>query len=293
METRVYGILHGVLEDRRIIAIKKRHKVDFYYMSKGMFKNFMMYFTEGMYVFLSVKKNPRSYRGYKVQNVVNIEKVLSPNKNNPKVYYDISIIKSGIKRIVNMNRNQLFIDFEMSMPPYKDYQTFESEIIQVGYVLVDNLGNIIEKYSNYIKPVKFPVISPRTIKFLHITQEEIETGIEYKDFYNKLKDIEFKYEPVVYIWGKNDQLELNKMNKRHNLYNFTKNMQFVDLLNLHKTYFSLKNDIGLFNAYNIYSEIDLSDQKHDALEDAVVTHKIFEYFKDVCNNNKIIDFEKK
>ena len=292
MEEQVFGILHGVLEDKRIIAIKDKKKVNFYYMSKGMFKNFMMYFTFGMYVFITVNESSRYYRGYRVKNVINIEKVLSPNKNKPKIYYDISIIKSGIKRIVNKNKNKLFIDFEMSMPPYSNYKSFVSEIIQVGYILIDNKGQEILRYSSYIKPKLFPQISLRTIKFLHIKQENIEGGIDYFDFYNQLRDIHYKYRPMVFVWGKNDQLELNKLNKIHRLKNFTKSMQFVDLLNLHKTYYSLKNDIGLFNAFNLYSDKDLSNQKHDAFEDALVTKEIFCHFKETCNSNKKIEFKK-
>ena len=43
----------------------------------------------------------------------------------------------------------------------------------------------------------------------------------------------------------------------------------------------------------MYSDIDLTNQKHDAYEDAVVTRKVFEYFKLVCNSKKIINIEKK
>ena len=201
------------------------------------------------------------------------------------------IINSGIKAIVNKPKNKLFIDFEMSMPPYTDYKSFVSEIIQVGYVLVDTEGNTIKTYSSYVKPKLFPVISARTIKFLNITQEEIDSGITYKEFYNNLKNLYYQYNPVVYVWGKNDKLELNKLNKIHKLQSFTKTMQFVDLLNLHKTYFSLKNDLGLFNAFNLYAEIDLSNQKHDAFEDAMVTKQVFEYFKKVCNNQLFVNIE--
>ena len=68
---------------------------------------------------------------------------------------------------------------------------------------------------------------------------------------------------MIFVWGKNDQLELNKMNKIYRLRKFNRNVQFVDLLNLHKIYFRLKNDIGLFNAFNLYSDEDLSSQKHE------------------------------
>ncbi len=284
MEMQVYGVLHGVVECDRIISIKNRRKVNYYYMTKSMFRNFMMYFNPGIYVFLVVSKNARKYKGYMVQNVIQIDKVISPNQNKPKIYYDISIIKSGIKSIVNEKTNKLFIDFEMSMPPYQDYENFISEIIQVGYVLTDDSNKVIERFSSYIKPELFPQISRRTIKFLNIEQAEIETGITYLDFYHRLRNINYKYRPTTYVWGKNDQLELNKLNKIHKLNNFTKRMRFLDLLNLHKVYYGLKNDIGLFNAYNLYTNEKLESQKHDALEDAMVTREVFKNFVEVCNN---------
>ncbi len=288
---KVYGILHKVIEPKRLIAIKEKRTVKYYYMSKGMFKNFMMYFQEGIYVFITVQKKSRVYKGHTVNNIISIDKVLSPDKKNPKIYYDISIIKSGVKQIVNNKRNKLFIDFEMSMPPYTNYKTFQSEIIQVGYVLIDELGFEIERYSSYIKPKIHPQISKRTVKFLHIDQADIDTGIDYKDFYMRFTKLNHDYNPMIFVWGKNDQLELNKMNKLHKLKSFNRVAQFIDLLNLHKTYFRLHNDLGLFKAYNIYSDIDLSNQKHDALEDALVTWKTFDYFKMVCDNKLDIKIE--
>jgi sporulation inhibitor KapD len=292
MEEYIYGMLHGVIESKRLIAIKSRKKIDFYYMSKSMFKQFMQYFRPGIFIFMVVKQVPRLYRGHLVKNVVAIDKVLSPNKNKPTIYYDISMIKSGIKSLINQNRNRLFIDFEMSMPPYNNYQNFVSEIIQIGYVLTDEFGNLIEDFSSYIKPKLFPELSLRNKKFLHIEQSDVDGGNTYEFLHQKIMQIQSKYKPIVYVWGKNDHLELNKLNKIHRLSNFTKSMQFIDLLSLHKNYYGLKNDIGLFNAFNIYSKEDiLNNQKHDALEDALITKEIFYAFKDVCNNKLIVDFQ--
>lgn len=292
MENYIYGMLHGVLESKRLIAIKGRKKVDFYYMSKSMFKLFMQYFQPGIFIFMIVKDQSRLYRGHLVRNIVAIDKLLAPNKNKPTVYYDISIIKSGIKSLINLNRNRLFIDFEMSMPPYNNFQDFVSEIIQVGYILTDESGNVLEEFSSYIKPKLFPELSIRTKKFLHIEQNDVDSGNSYEFLHQKIMEVQKKYSPIVYVWGKNDQLELNKLNKIHRMSNFTKSMQFIDLLSMHKNYYGLKNDIGLFNAYNIYSEtMDLSKQKHDALEDATITKDIFYAFKDVCNNKKTVIFE--
>jgi len=291
LEEYVFGTIYGVVESKRLIAIKDKKRINFYYMSKSMFKQFMLYFNSGIFIFMQTKNTSRIYRGYLVKNVVAIDKIISPNKNRPTIYYDISIIKSGIKSLVNQNRNRLFMDFEMSMPPYNNYETFVSEIIQAGYILTDETGSIVEKFTTYLKPKLFPEISIRTKKFLHIEQEEVNMGETYECFHNRLLKLQKIYNPVVYVWGKNDQLELNKLNKLYNLRNFTKNMQFVDLLSLHKIYYGLKNDIGLFNAYKLYADDGLDKQKHDALEDASVTKDIFYSFKEVCNNQRQIEFK--
>ncbi len=291
MEEKIYGILHGVVEDKRLIAIRKKRQVRFYYMSKGMFKNFMMYLTDGIYVFLTVQSKARLYKGYRVQNIINIDKVLSPNKNNPVIYYDISIIKSGVRSIVNQPRYKLFIDFEMTMPPYTNYQNFVSEIIQFGYILVDPYDIEVERKQAFIKPVLFPELSKRTIKFLQIEQAQVDQGIRYIDFYRIFRRIVQKYQPMIFVWGKNDQLELNKMNSRYHLKRLGRQVQFIDLLNLHKIFFRLKNDLGLFNAYNLYADVDLSNQQHDAMEDALVTREIFTNFRKVCNGQMTVEID--
>ncbi|QWB99615.1 hypothetical protein KHQ88_05485 [Mycoplasmatota bacterium] len=284
MIENVYGKIRKVDENRRLIAINVGNKLSYFYMSKGMFRQFMDYFHKNMYVFLKVKRESRIYKNYLVNNVVSIDKVLSPRGNKPKVFYDISMIKTEIKKLVNQERYRLFIDFEMSMPPYRNYQNFISEIIQVGFVLTDTFGEEIKRYQSYIKPDLFPKLSKRTLKFLDISQGKVDNGAKYKELHHMLSKINDDYQPIIYVWGKNDKSELSKLNKIHRLENFINDMQFVDLLSLHKTYFRLKNDLGLFNAYNLYSNQDLDHQKHDALEDAVVTKDVFYWFKDACNH---------
>jgi sporulation inhibitor KapD len=291
MTETVYGKIEKVDEDKRLIAVQQHKRLTYFYMSKGMFRQFMDYFHYGIYVFLTVKKEPRLYKDIRVQNVVSIDKVLSPRANRPKIYYDISIIKTEIKKLVNQERYRLFIDFEMSMPPYTRYQNFISEIIQVGFVLTDAYGNDIQKYNAFVKPKLFPRLSKRTLKFLNLSQADVDQGTTYPDLHRLLADINDRYQPIIYVWGKNDKSELSKLNRIYKLDNFIHDMQFVDLLSLHKTFFRLKNDLGLFSAYNMYANVDLINQKHDALEDAVVTKDVFYWFKETCNHQRkvIID----
>ena len=87
MKEYCYGLLHGVDEVNRLIAIKTKHKIDYYYLARSMFADFMAYgfqFTE----------EPGTIKA-SVRNVLNIENIMEPYGQKPKLYYDISPIKSG------------------------------------------------------------------------------------------------------------------------------------------------------------------------------------------------------
>jgi sporulation inhibitor KapD len=283
MASYVYGPLHSVIVENRIVTIKTAGRVTYYYMAKGLFTTFLQYLNEGIYLFMMVSDHEKRMKGVTVKTVESLEKILYPDRQNPRIFYDVNIIKSGIKNIVNGTQPKLFLDLEMSMPPYQNYEHFISEIIQCGMVLIDGEGHILENHTNFIKPVLFKELSNRTKKFLKITQETIDGGIPYLEFYRLLERIVKTYRPMIVVWGQNDIIELKKTSQVHHLPDITRNVQFIDLLKLHKHYFGLKNDLGLFNAYKLYATDDLEKQAHDAFEDAMVTKMIFDGFKKVCN----------
>ncbi len=290
MSRIVFGRLHAVYEDVRVVSLKSAHRIEFFYMGKGMFSSFMQYFREGVFVFMTVSDHPKKMRGVFSSLVEKMDKIMMPHGADPKIFFDANVIKSGIRSLVNAKKPKLFVDFEMSMPPFKYNPDFLSELIQCGMLLCDDAGNVVEQHTMFIKPMMFPEITDRTRKFLKITQSTIETGIEYPDFHNLLDRVVTQYRPMVLVWGQNDIIELRKAALYHRLPDITKKAQFVDLLKLHKNYFGLKNDVGLFNAYKQYVDIDPEKQAHDALEDATITKIVFDGFKKVCNGDSDILF---
>ena len=70
-----------------------------------------------------------------------------------------------------------------------------------------------------------------------------------------------------------------------------KKTRYINLLKLHKNYFNLKNDLGLFNALNLYT-VREDKQAHNALDDAQVTREIFNGFKKAINYNFHPDLSK-
>lgn len=288
MTTFVYGKIIAAEEKKRLIALRDKRRIRRFYLARGLYNHFQAYLKPGIYIFFTAGASPRRFQGVSVTPVIEIEKLMLPNRQQPQLFYDVSTIRSGIRSIVNRKRPKLFLDLEMSMPPYRNYQNFISEVIQAGLVLVDPEGQVLKEHTFFIRPTLFPSISDRTIRFLHVTQAEVDSGITVLEFIDLLKKLDFHYRPMVFCWGQNDQLELVKMNERAGIADFVHRMQFIDLLKLHKTYFGLKNDLGLFNAYNLYAEASLDNQRHDAFQDAQVTKAVFFGFKDVVNGKRSV-----
>ena len=276
------GIIHSVDFDNRLISMKNKNKIEYFYLQNGLLKKFQRYLKPRTFVefdFNETKDKCANVLAYKINFFIRIFKKVG---FRVEVFYDLSIIRSGVKDLLTNLDNIMFLDLEMTMQSFDSPKDFKSEIIQAGYLITDNKGNDLERKNYYIKPTLFPKLNKRTTKFLSIDDEIIKNeGISFNDFYNEFRDALIKYNnPSIIVWGKNDILALKSCYEINNLTPLNPN--FINLLQVHKNYFNLKNDLGLFNAYKNYTGKDL-DQEHDALADAFMTKNVFFEFKKETN----------
>lgn len=288
MKEIVSGRIRSFDEENRIISMYVKDRVRYFYIQRSLLNRISKYIDfNRFFQFTLTDDEERIYRNHKVNTVDYIVKIMEIRYRKNIVYYDMKDIQNGTRVMINNIGYKMFLDLEMSMHPYTVDKTFKQEIIQASYYLMDSDDNVIEEYDQLIKPTRHKTLSRRTLKFLKITQSQIDEGIDFSEFYKHFKRVVNKYNPAIIVWGRNDFLALDegyKINKLPAL----KSNRYVNLLKLHKNYFNLRNDLGLFNAYSLY-ELPLENQVHNALEDAFVTSKIFYGFKDVLNDNRYVD----
>ena len=246
-----------------------------FHLTKRLAKTFWLYLDRGVLVDFEI--GPRRKRMQKtfVYQVAFFREIIELNPY--RVYYDIDRLRKEMKSVISDQKYYLFIDFEMTMPGYKP-STFIPEIIQAGYMLAEANGKTLIDEGYYVLPLIDTTLSRRTQKFLNLDELHFyESAIHYDDFYDKLKAIVDAYHPKLVVWGKNDISALNDSYKLHKKEPLTTPNDFIDLLKLHKDYFNLKDDLGLFKAFQTYYQID-EIQNHDALDDAHVTKQVFDAF---------------
>jgi sporulation inhibitor KapD len=171
------------------------------------------------------------------------------------------------------NHQHLFIDFEFTMPERgRRNKGFYPEIIEAGIVAVAN-GQIYEKYSTYVTPIRFPILSDRCKSFLHLRQEQIDHGITFHELINKFTSLTKDFQNTVVTWGNMDMKVLRQNCEQARL-SFPFKAKEIDLSMEYKRFFGDQNQTGLWKAVQEYGK-DGVGKHHRALDDALTTYHIF------------------
>lgn len=282
----IYGRIIDVSETREL-TLKSRKKTYYIKVPKSIFLKFEALLIKDQRCVITIKKDKTQVR------LIDILKVYDLKAQRLVPTFHQTGVVNAIQTLIENLKYTLFLDFEMSMHPYHYDPDFISEIIQVGYVLKDEAGNTVHTYQSFIKPELFKTLTKRTLKFLSITQDDVDRGTSFQSFYQELKALLITYQPAIIVWGANDAQVLFQTLKRRHLHQDIKLFRFMDLLKIHKQVLMKKDDIGLQTAYLMYGYQKLSPQKHDALEDAMMTSKVFQGFTKYLKGQRKLSFQTK
>ena len=170
-------------------------------------------------------------------------------------------------------QQHLFIDFEFTMPERgRKTKGFYPEIIEVGIVAVLN-EQIYERYSSFVTPIRFPVLTDRCKSFLNITQEQVNQGINFYELINKFSAMTTGFKNTVVTWGNMD-MKVLRQNCEKSSVSFPFHARELDLSMEYKRFFGDQNQTGLWKAVQEYGR-DGVGKHHRALDDALTTYNIF------------------
>ena len=282
---KVYGKIINTIPEERIVKIEYNGRLIYLYMSRKLFKDFGPYFYNKPYIFVETSEKGRRLGDILVYDVESFVKVVEPNLRERKVFYDISTIKKGVKSLLEKIEYKMFLDLEFSLPAYYQSMPHIAEIVQYGIVVEDKDGNIVFEDSSLVNPKKVYSLNNRTLKFLSRKREEFDDAISYNEFYEILKDVINKYDPKIVAWGRSDMLALEQSFKLNNVKALPIRKKYINIMQVIKNYYNLKDEMGLFQTYQEMSGVSLEPQQHDALEDAVLTREIYRMFKVKVNDD--------
>ncbi|MFA6842834.1 MAG: hypothetical protein WCR33_00360 [Bacilli bacterium] len=277
---RIYGKVRAVNKKARIISVADKYKVSYYHLTNNTMKNFKNYLYQMPYIIFESNKEHKYHNNIKCGEVEHFIKIFKPNMHNVQVYYDLKEIQSQIKDLMNNIDNKMFIDLEFSLVGGRNHV---NEIIQYGILIEDKDGNKLFEDASLVKPIFHNSLNWQTLKFLNLYQSDFETACNYIEFYQLMQRLINQYDPKVIAWGKNDYLSLENSFRLNHLQSLNIESRYMNLMKVMKNYYQFKQEKGLFDTYRKMAGGNISAQKHDALEDAVIEREIFYMFKNVIN----------
>lgn len=179
--------------------------------------------------------------------------------------------------------NYIIFDLEwnQSSAPEKDKENrLPFEIVEIGAVKLNKEREMIDEFSELVKPQIYHEIHYITSKLVHLQMEELQKGKPFPEVMSKFLDW-CGEDPIFCTWGALDLLELQRNMKYYDMEPLSdRPIKFYDIQKL----FSLGYEDGKSRRALEYA-IDMMNIKkdipfHRAFSDAYYTAKVFDNIED-------------
>ncbi len=187
--------------------------------------------------------------------------------------------------------NYIIMDLEWNNAYVKSTKKFINEIIEIGAVKLNEDLEIVDTYSELIKPVVSKKLRSRIKDLTHITNEEVFAGKPFEEAIYRLEEWVGK-DAIIMTWGDTDvrtMLTNFKYFLKKDRIDFIKN--YADLQRFCQCFINMENvqQAGLSYAAECL-QIDAEKYPHHrALDDSLLSA---ECFKKVYDKEKLSDFIK-
>ena len=175
-----------------------------------------------------------------------------------------------------------FIIFDLEATCWPGNQQFrDQEIIEIGAIMSDHFGNRISSFESFVKPQRYPDLSPYCVNLTGIEQEDINSALGFDRVANRFVDWLESHdgEFVLCSWGGKDLELLQGDCQRHQVNDDWLN-NYIDLKDQYHQIFSIPKRIGLVKALKRES-IMFEGSHHRAMDDAENLFTLFDKHRDM------------
>ncbi len=162
----------------------------------------------------------------------------------------------------------LVLDLEATCCDQETIKRHQMEIIEIGAVMVAAQDlTVIDEFQTFIKPIRYPILTPFCKSLTSITQEQVAQAPGYVEAIALLKQWLSNYSNVVFgSWGDYDRNQFKQDSKFHNV-PFPIAYPHVNLKQLFSEVQGLPKRYGMAEALQL-AGIALEGTHHRGIDDA-------------------------
>lgn len=164
-------------------------------------------------------------------------------------------------------RYYLLLDLEATCCNDGSIPKLDTEIIEIGAMVIDQDLNIISTFSELIRPVHYPVLHSFCTELTSITQEDVDLADTFDLVSKRFSDWVSKYSPVWYgSWGMYDKRHLDRESEKFFVSNPVGLMPHINLKHAFSVCTGIKKGKGMRKAMRIV-RIEFEGTQHRAMID--------------------------
>lgn len=156
--------------------------------------------------------------------------------------------------------------------------TMQTETIEIGAYMLNEFGEVEDKFSSFIRPITSPSLSAFCVNLTGITQQQVQRAKTFPDVIEAFQDW-FEINDDDYVlcsWGSFDKTQLRQDCKLHRL-DYAWLEHHIDLKQQYSKMKRLNFPPGLFKTVEIEG-FNFDGPQHRAIADAYNLAKIFKRY---------------
>lgn len=177
-----------------------------------------------------------------------------------------------------MDKFYLVVDLEATCWDTKNGQNPNSEIIEIGAVMLDDKMEIMGEFDQFVRPILNPILSDFCKELTHIKQEDVDDSNAFLSVYGELMQFIGDRQVIFCSWGEYDKKQFRRDCILHNVPEFPKDDKFINI----KRLFAEKAHTpkcGVSRALAML-EMKFEGSPHRGIDDAKNIAKIFKVISD-------------
>jgi 3'-5' exoribonuclease 1 len=169
--------------------------------------------------------------------------------------------------------NYIILDLEATC--WKQKGKFQSEIIEIGALCINENKEILDEYCSFVKPIINPILSEFCTKLTTIEQQDIDVASEYPKVLSNFQDWILSYGANYWLcsWGFYDRSQFKKDCQLHRL-DATWLRQHISLKHQYGDVHSLPRPISMKDALK-REGFELQGTHHRGIDDARNIAQVF------------------
>lgn len=168
-----------------------------------------------------------------------------------------------------MSKKYVLLDLEATCCDDGSIPKHEAEIIEIGAAIVDENMSVLATYSEFVRPVKHPVLHPFCTQLTTITQSDVDEADTFGTVSKRFESWLALHQPTWYgSWGEYDRKQLGRDAELWGIAHSMGELSFLNIKSIFSQCAGIRKGKGMKKAMRML-KVESEGTQHRAMVDVM------------------------